>query len=108
MPSKSLADFVCSNFAILDFVVTCIVALSLPVKTSATYVLRGYGPESDFTCVNHLDWGFNVATKDITNIFLTANRPSRDIVSVRKVLLVLRNVKQRKKQYLSLSCFLRK
>ena len=74
MPSKSLADFVCSNFAILDFVVTYIVALSLPVKTSATYVLRGYGPESDFTCVNHLDWGFNVATKVIVNIFFNSKQ----------------------------------
>ena len=55
-------------------------ALSLPVKTSTIYVLRRYGPESDFTCVNHLDWGFNVATKIIVNIFLTRNKLSRDIV----------------------------
>ena len=47
--SKSLADIVCSNFAIQDFLETDIVALSLPVKTSATYVLPRYGPESDFT-----------------------------------------------------------
>ena len=80
MPSKSLPDFVCSNFAILDFIVTYIVALSLPVKTSATYVLHHYGPESDFTCVNRLGWRFNVATKIIVNVFLTANRLSRDIV----------------------------
>ena len=73
LPSKSLADFVCSNLTVLDFIVTYIVALSLPVKTSAT--------ESDFACVNHLDWGFNVATKIIVNIFLTINRLSRDIVS---------------------------
>ena len=73
LPSKSLADFVCSNLTVLDFIVTYIVALSLPVKTSAT--------ESDFACVNHLDWGFNVATKIIVNIFLIINRLSRDIVS---------------------------
>ena len=33
VPSKSLADFVCSNFAILDFVEADIAALSLPAKT---------------------------------------------------------------------------
>ena len=55
-------------------------ALSLPVKTSTIYVLRRYGPESDFTCVSHLDWGFNVGTKIIVNIFLTRNKLSRDIV----------------------------
>ena len=57
-------------------------ALSLPVKTSAT--------ESDFACVNHLDWRFNVATKIIVNI------DCQGILSVRKVLMVLRNVKERK------------
>ena len=67
------------NFAILDPVVTYIVTLSLTVKTSAAYVLRRYVTESDFTCVNYLDWGFNVATKIIVNI-LTTNRLSRDIV----------------------------
>ena len=77
MRSKSFADFVCSNFAILDFVVTYIVALSLPVKTSATNVLRSYEPESDFTCVNHLDWGFNVATKIIANILFSNKQTTK-------------------------------
>ena len=103
VPSKSLADFVCSNFAILDFFETDIVALSLPVKTSATSVFCRHGSESDFTCVNHLDWGFNFANK----IFLATNRDCQEILSIRKVLLVLRNVKERNKQYLSL-CLLRK
>ena len=57
------------------------VALSLPVKTPATYVLRRYGSESDFTCVNSLDWGFNFPTKIIVNIFFNnKQRLSRDIV----------------------------
>ena len=108
MQSKSLADFVCSNFAILDFVGKDIVSLSLPVKTSATYGLRRCGLESNFTCVNHRGWGFNFATKMIVNIFLATNRDCQEMLSVRKVLLVLRNVKERNKQSLSLSCFLRK
>ena len=40
--TKLLADFVRSNFAILDFIETDIVPLSLPAKKSATYVLRHY------------------------------------------------------------------
>ena len=70
MPSKSYANYAFSNFTILNFALTYFVALSLPVKTSAAYVLRCSGPESDFTCVNHLDWEFNVASKIIVNVFL--------------------------------------
>ena len=44
-------------------------ALYLPVKTSASYVLRRYGPLSDFTCVTSLDWVFNFAIKIVVNIF---------------------------------------
>ena len=58
-----------SSFAILDFFEADIVALSFPVETSTTYVLRRYGPESNFMCVNHLDWGFNFATQINVNIF---------------------------------------
>ena len=97
VPSKSLADFVCSNFAILDFVEADIAALSLPAKTSATSVFCRHGPESDFNCANHLGWGFNFANKIIVIIFFN-----------NKQKLVLRNIKERNKQYLSLSCLLRK
>ena len=38
-------------------------------RLSATFVLRCYGPESDFISVNYLDWGFNFATKITVNIF---------------------------------------
>ena len=69
MPSKSHADFVCSNFAILDFFKTDIAALPLPVKTPTTCALRRYGPDSGFTCVIHLDCWFNFAIKIILNIF---------------------------------------
>ena len=58
-----------SNFAILNFLETDIVALSLPIKASATYVSHRYGSESDFNCVNHLDKGFYFATKITANIF---------------------------------------
>ena len=69
MPSKSLADLLCySGF-----------------RSSATFVLRCYGPESDFISVNYLDWGFNFATKITVNIFLTTNRLSRDIVCKKSV-----------------------
>ena len=81
MLSKPLGDFVWINYAILDFVETDNVALFLPVKISATYVIYRYRPESDFTCVNHLDWEFNFVTKIIVNIFFSnKQRMSKDIV----------------------------
>ena len=62
MPSMSLADLLCNP----------------GFRSSATFVLRCYGPESDFICVNYLDWGFNFATKITVNVFY--NRLSRDIL----------------------------
>ena len=49
-------------------------------RSSATFVLRCYGPESDLISVNYLDWGFNFATKIMQIYFLATNRLSRDIV----------------------------
>ena len=33
------------------------------------YLPKHRQPESDFACVNHLDWGVNVATKIIVDMF---------------------------------------
>ena len=53
VPSKLLDDLLCySGF-----------------RSSVTFVLRCYGPESDFICVNYLGWGFKFATKITVNIF---------------------------------------
>ena len=82
MPSKSLADLLCySGF-----------------RSSATFVLRCYGPESEVICVNYLGWRFNFAAKITVYIFLTTNSLSRDIVCKESV-AVLRNVKERNQQY---------
>ena len=53
MPSESLAVLLCYSV----------------FRLSATFVLRCYGPESDFIDVSYLDWGFNFATKINGNIF---------------------------------------
>ena len=71
---------------------------------SAAYVLRCYGPESDFTCDNYLDWGFNFATKITVNEFFN-NKQTVKRLSIRKVLLVQKNVKERNKQYFKFFLF---
>ena len=64
MPSESLADLLCySGFC-----------------SSVTFVLRCYGPESDFICVNYLDWRFNFATKITVYIFFNNKQTVKDIV----------------------------
>ena len=69
MPSKSLSLLFCfSGF-----------------RSSATFVLRCYGPGSDFISVIYLGWRFNFATKITVNTFLTTNRLSRDIVRKKSV-----------------------
>ena len=50
------------------------------------YLSKHRQPESDFACVNHLDWGVKVAAKIIVNIFFNyKHRLSRDIVSKESV-----------------------
>ena len=83
VPSKSLSEFVCNAFAILDYIEKDISCLSLPVAKSATYVLRKYGQQCDFTCDNHRDWGFTFATKIVINIFFN-NKQNLSKDTVRK------------------------
>ena len=76
VPSNALAEFVCSQFAILDFVHSEIACLSIPERKSANYVLNCYGPSCDYVCENHSDWGFKFATKIVINIYFN-NKQSR-------------------------------
>ena len=53
VPSKSLANLLCySGF-----------------RSSATFVLRCHGTESEVNCVSYLGWRFNFATKITVYIF---------------------------------------
>ena len=61
--SKSLADLLCY----------------FGFRSSATFVLRCYGPEYDFIRVNYLDWGFDFAPKITVKIFFN-DRLSRVLV----------------------------
>ena len=89
MPSKSLADLLCySGF-----------------RSSATFVLHCYGPESDSIHVNYLDWGFNFATKITANMFLTTKRLSRDVICKESVTGFTKCQKNEINNMLSLSCF---
>ena len=58
VPSQILPDFVCSSFAILDYIEKDISSTTFPLRKSATYVLRKYGSKCEFTCEDNQDWGF--------------------------------------------------
>ena len=62
VPPKELAEFVCSCFAILDFVEGDILSIG-QVTRSEIYVLKYYGPKCKFCCPYHLDWGVTFASK---------------------------------------------
>ena len=83
VPSKSLAEFVCTSFAILDYIENDILATSVPVRKATTYVLQKYGPTCEFTCEEHKNWGFVFATKIVINIFYN-NKQKLAADSVRK------------------------
>ena len=69
VPPKELAEFVCSCFAILDFVEDDILSVR-QVTRSAMYVLKYYGPKCEFCCQYHLDLGVKFASKIVVNVYL--------------------------------------
>ena len=69
VPSKKLAEYVCSCFAALDFAFEDNLSLPVPARKAATLLLKNYGPSVDFTCNEHFDWGFEFASKIIINIY---------------------------------------
>ena len=68
VPPKELAEFLCSCFAILDFVEGDILSID-QVTRSAMYVLKYYGPKCEFCCQYHLDWGGKFASKIVVNVY---------------------------------------
>jgi len=81
VPCKELAEFVCSCFAILDFVEGDILPISQSVTRSAMYVLKYYGPQCQFCCRYHLDWGVKFASKIVVNIYFNnKQKQSKDCV----------------------------
>ena len=84
VPSGNLADFVDSCFAILDYVSELIQKHQIVnVREVSTLILNRYAPKVDFTCINHIEWGFKFATKPIINSFFN-NKEKIDSDSVRK------------------------
>ena len=97
VPSPNLADFVCNCFAVLDFVGDHIQKHEvINVRQVSNDILHQYGPRVDFTCVDHMEWGFNFATKSIINIFFN-NKEKNASDSVRKDAVVDFKKRQRLK-----------
>ena len=86
VPSKQLAEFVCSVFAILDFIENEISTLSIPVVKSSTCLVYKYAPKIKFVCENHEDWGIMFPTKIIVNVFFNNKQKlSKDLLSNEKL-----------------------
>ena len=72
VPSPNLADFFCSCFAVLDFVGDHIQKHQvINVRQVSNNILHQYAPRVDFTCIDHVEWGFNFVTKSIINVFFS-------------------------------------
>ena len=82
-PSRLLVDYVCSSFAILDFLEDDIITFDIPVVKAANYTLKRYGLSPNFACDTHKEWGFKFASKIIVNIFFN-NKQKHAKDSVRK------------------------
>ena len=68
VPPKELAEFVCSCFAILDFVESDILSIG-QVTRYAIYVLKYYRPKCEFCSQYHLDWGVKFASKIVVSVY---------------------------------------
>ena len=58
VPSPNLADFVCSCFAVLDFVGEQQIHQVINVRQVSNNILHQYAPRVDFTCIVHVEWGY--------------------------------------------------
>ena len=76
VPSKKLADYICTCF---DFVEKEVLhMLGESVTKNALYILKYYSPACDFCCPFHLDWGLKFASKIVVNIY--KQKQSKDII----------------------------
>jgi len=81
VPPKELADFVCSCFAILDFVESEILAINQSATKLAMYVLKLYAPSCEFCCEFHKEWGTTFAAKIVINVFFNnKQKHSKDLI----------------------------
>ena len=67
VPSSNLLEFVCSSFAILDFLETVIKSTS--VRKFCEICLDIYAPESSYSCTEHEKLCRKFAIKMLVNIF---------------------------------------
>ena len=97
MPSKSLANFTCNGFAVLDMVDPLIQRyMNISVREAGEYVMKTYCVINNFTCNEHYDWGLKFASKIVVNIFYN-NKQKLDTDAVRKSDLEAFKRRQRKK-----------
>ena len=88
VPSTSLADFVSSSFALLDYADTYIQTPA--VRPIAEHLLLKYSPKHVFTCENHVENGYKFAARTIVNIFynnkqkILCNKVRKDAVKTFK------------------------
>ena len=95
VPPKELAEFVCSCFSILDFVERDILSID-QVTRSAMYVLKYCGPNCEFCCQYHLDWGVKFASKIVVNVYFN-NKQKQAKDCVRKDSVESFKTRQRRK-----------
>ena len=83
-PSQKLADFVDDCFAILDYVYQFIQKKKIiDVREICTAILSRYAPKANFTCDEHVDWGFKFASRSVINCFFN-NMEDIDNDKIRK------------------------
>lgn len=97
VPSKELADYICSCFAILDFVEKEVLHLiGDSVTKNALYILNHYGPSCTFCCQLHCEWGVKFASKVVVNIYFN-NKQKQAQDAVRKEMVSEFKTRQRSK-----------
>ena len=98
VPSRTLAQFVSSGFAVLDVTNKLLQRYeTISIREAAHYVLKTFCSNVNFTCESHIEWGGTIARKIITNVFYN-NKRKLDNDDVRKDALRAFKKRQRTKE----------
>ena len=75
MPSLNLANYVCSTFAMLDFLFGIITESGIPMlKAAESVMMRFLYSFETFTCSVHEHSGKQLANQTVVNIFFNSKR----------------------------------
>ena len=97
-PSKSLAEWGCTGFALLDSAKDLLLKHANVIKNASLLTLQTFQNQNvSFVCEHHAEWGRTMANSIVTNIFFN-NEQNVKNTSIRKDDVAAFKTRQSRKQ----------